>query len=198
MLKAILVAGFLMSAASMAAAQEECVKITNPDDRLNCFDHSFKTSETVQTESEWMVKVDKSKLDDTTSVVMSVQSTDEVRGKFGGATKGSLFIRCQENKTSLFIVWADNFMSDIQGRGRVDYRIDDRTAKKVNMENSTDHMALGLWSGGNSIPFIKDMYEASSLYVRATPFSESPIEMTFNISGIEEASKPLREACGWK
>ncbi|TWI29714.1 type VI secretion system-associated protein TagO [Paracoccus sulfuroxidans] len=197
MCKAVLTAGFLIAAAGTAAAQEECVKITDPDDRLNCFDQSYRASETVETESEWKVEIDKSKLDDTTQVTMALESNEPVRKRFGGSEKGSLLIRCKENTTALYILWAGNFMADLQGRGRVDYRVDDRAAKRVNMDESTDNMALGLWNGGKSIPFIKDMYGASSLYVRATPFSESPVEMTFNVSGIEEASKPLREACGW-
>jgi type VI secretion system protein VasI len=39
--------------------------------------------------------------------------------------------------------------------------------------------------------------DGEQLYVRAAPFSESRIEMTFNITGIEDEIAPLREACSW-
>lgn len=88
-------------------------------------------------------------------------------------------------------------MSDNRGGGRVDYRIDDNPADYRSMEESSDNKALGLWSGGRSIPFIKSLFGGETIFMRASPFNESPVEMTFNISGLEEAIEPLREACGW-
>jgi len=61
---------------------------------------------------------------------------------------------------------------------------------------STDHKALGL-SGASSIAFIKEMFGAQRLFIRATPFNESAVTGEFNISGLDDAIKPLRKACGW-
>lgn len=35
------------------------------------------------------------------------------------------------------------------------------------------------------------------MIVRFTPFNESPVTAKFNITGLEEAIKPLRDSCGW-
>lgn len=183
--------------ASPAKAQEECAAIQSPDDRLNCYDQAFKTTSTPDAPGKWQVKIDTSKLDDTTTVIMVVESEEMVPGRFGGGEHGALIFRCQESTTSAYTIWAGQFMSDHQGGGRVDYRIDDKPAQHKEMVSSTDNKALGLWSGGASIPFIKSLFGASSVYMRATPFNESPKEMTFNVKGLEEAVTPLREACGW-
>jgi type VI secretion system protein VasI len=87
-------------------------------------------------------------------------------------------------------------MSDHQ-HGKVIYRLDEKPAGEKNMRESTDHKALGLWNGGASIPFIKQMFSHEKLLIRATPHSESPVTATFAISGLENAIKPLRENCGW-
>ncbi|WP_333830981.1 type VI secretion system-associated protein TagO [Pararhodobacter sp.] len=176
-----------------------CASMENAEDRLNCFDQAFiETSELeAAPDSEWSVRVDQSPLDDSTSVYMSVQSDRPLRARFRQESDASLNIRCRENTTSIFIHFGGHFMSDIQGRGRVDYRVDDRPAGHTTMSVSTNNEALGLWSGNRSIPFIRGIMDGGSLYVRATPFSESALEMTFNISGLDEELAPLREACNW-
>ena len=35
------------------------------------------------------------------------------------------------------------------------------------------------------------------MFVRATPYSKSFVDIVFDISGIEETIEPLRQACGW-
>jgi len=81
--------------------------------------------------------------------------------------------------------------------GDIDYRVDTEKAKKVSGSASTDNKALGLWGGGKSIPVIKQMIGKEKIVVRMTPYSESPFTATFNIAGLAEAVKPLREECRW-
>lgn len=87
--------------------------------------------------------------------------------------------------------------SDYNDYGRVNYRIDSNPAKSVDMNESTDNRALGLWSGGKSIPLIKEMIGSSKFVARFTPYNESPVIMEFNISGLEKAILPVREQCKW-
>ncbi|RYF35466.1 MAG: hypothetical protein EOO38_28875 [Cytophagaceae bacterium] len=88
-------------------------------------------------------------------------------------------------------------MSSLQGAGRVTFRVDNQKAETKNFEESNDHEALGLWSGGSSIPWIKSLFGGDRMYVEATPYSESRISDFFPIAGLEESVTPLREACGW-
>ena len=88
-------------------------------------------------------------------------------------------------------------LTDHRDYGEVDWRIDKQPMRVLHMDESTDHKALGLWVGSQSIPQIKKMFGAEKLTVRFTPYSGSPETVTFPIAGLEEAIKPLRETCHW-
>lgn len=190
---------FVLSSQAAAQSAVDCARIENPDDRLSCYDGLFLEVATPSpaADSSWQVQITDSALDDSRRVILIVESNEPLRGRFGVENHGQLMLRCQENTTNAFIYFGGHFMSDLRGGGRVDYRVDRRDATRVSMTNSNDNQALGLWRGGTAIPFIRDLFGGSDLYVRATPFSESRIEMNFNITGLEEAIAPLREACNW-
>ncbi len=157
-------------------------------------------SEPVQTAEDrgnWRVSEDKSAFDDSRTVVLSLSSDQPIAGRFAAASPAEIYLRCQENSTSLYLVLNDQFLSDIQGFGSVDYRIDEQKASVARMTASTDNQALGLWDGGKSIPLIKKLMMGKSVVFRATPFNESPIEFSFTLAGLENAVRPLKEACVW-
>lgn len=189
----------VITTCSFAAAQDadQCAKIVDPDDRLNCFDSIYREVSVPEAKGDWIANVTVSPLDDTETVVLTLQSDDNIRGTYGNSGPADLLIRCKENTTSVYLVFNDHFMSDLQGRGRVDYRVDQQKPSRKNMDVSTDNKALGLWSGGTSIPWIKELMNGEKLYVRATPFSESPVEANFTIKGLDETIAPLRKACNW-
>ena len=156
-----------------------------------------QTTEDPKNTGDWSVEISESNFDDTAKAILSLTSTKTVRGRFGGTTSPKLYLRCEENTTSLFMFAGGHFLSDIQGYGRVDYRIDGKKAGQKNMKASTSNEALGLWSGGQAIPFIKEIMSGQTLLVRLTPYNESSLEFSFNINGLSEAVKPLRKACNW-
>jgi type VI secretion system protein VasI len=107
----------------------------------------------------WIISTEKSKIDDSENVYMYVTSRDAVRDKFERMYFPKLWIACRENTTSLVVNFDGMFMADIQGYGDVIYRIDKQPAGTIAMTESTSSEALGLWSGGGSIPFIKRLLE---------------------------------------
>jgi type VI secretion system protein VasI len=187
----------IMFGAAIAKDATECAKVVDANDRLNCFDSIYREVKAVETKSAWDLNITTSALDDSQTVVLRLQSEDEIRGKYGDTGAAVLLIRCMENTTSSYIIFNDQFMSDIQGGGRVDYRIDKNDPTYKNMDVSSDNKALGLWNGRRSIPWIKSIMGGARLYVRATPYSESPVEANFVISGLSSSIGPLRDACNW-
>ena len=117
--------------------------------------------------------------------------------QYGDSGPLTLWVRCHEDTTALIISGDCHLASGFQGYGEVTMRTDDDKATTRSFEASTDNSALGLWTGGRSISVIQSMFGEERLVVRLTPFSMSPIEATFEIAGLEEAVKPLREECGW-
>ncbi|EIA1333958.1 hypothetical protein K6675_004653 [Vibrio parahaemolyticus] len=43
----------------------------------------------------------------------------------------------------------------------------------------------------------KNLCSIEQLLTQITPYSESPVMATFDVSGLSEAIKPLRKACHW-
>ncbi|WP_374381395.1 type VI secretion system-associated protein TagO [Dongia sp.] len=186
---------------SVSVAQETpdaCAQIEDDKNRLECFDLLFRKSRVDKaTTSAWRVKEDTSKIDDSTNVFVAVDSTEEIGNRFGQRGFASLVLVCRENETNVYFYFAGEHMASIQGYGDVTFRIDKQKAKTRHFEESTDNEALGLWSGSAAIPFIKELFTGNSLYVRATPFSESSLQVEFPIAGADAATKSLRSACKW-
>jgi type VI secretion system protein VasI len=180
-----------------AAASDKCAKIPDSKSRLACYDMDYRPTSEQMSDSQWEVMQHKSQLDDSPGVVISVGSARPIKDKFGRERQASLHVVCRENTTSLQLHFAGNFMSDTQGHGNVTYRLDSNQAQTASLNVSNDNKALGLWSGSQSIPVIKSFFGHDSLVVRALPFNESYVTATFPIAGIENAIKPLREACHW-
>lgn len=197
-----------------ASAHGECASLSDPDQRLICYDEAHqmdievddekpldnreKVTEQVEPEPakvDWSTRTKTNPLTDLTDVFLSVTANETI--KCGYETeRPMLFLRCQDNTTTAFMV-TDCFMSDVQGYGSVRYRVDKQPEKKRNFKSSTDNMALGLWSYNRSRPFIDHLQGGDRLIMQYTPYNDSPVLSTFDISGLKEALKPLRKECGW-
>ena len=73
-------------------------------------------------------------------------------------------------------------------------RIDKKPAFKIHAGKSTDGEALFIPS---AVAQLKKLMDGSTLLFEFTPFNSSPQMTTFNISGINEVIKPIRETCKW-
>ena len=191
--------GILLAQASAQDDPKTCAAISDDARRLECFDLIFKKSSmtTLAPKSDWIVKEEKSKIDDSTNVLLTVSSVEPIKNQYGVETNLDALIVCREKKTDFYIVFGGHFMSSIEGYGKVTFRLDKQPAFQRQMTESTDHKALGLWGGANAIPFIKSLFGGSDLFVRATPYNESAVSADFNVSGLKSAIAPLERACKW-
>lgn len=151
----------------------------------------------VKPASEWRSNIDNSPMTDETRVILMTTSHERLPMTIGPGEYATLILRCAENVTSAFVHFGGAFMSDIQGFGTIDVRIDDQKMRTMNLDVSDNNEALGFFSGGDAIPFIKTLLEGQELRIRATPYNENSILLTFPIAGLEDELKPLRETCGW-
>jgi type VI secretion system protein VasI len=175
-----------------------CAAVQGDAQRLECYDLIFrKSSTTRESTNEWVVTEEVSKIDDSRNVFLTLQSIEPIANQYGTPVRLELNITCRERKTDLYIFFGGYFMSSTLGGGVVTYRIDDRPAQKKPFAESNDHKALGLWSASEAIPFIKQMFAASKLLIRAVPYSQNAVTAEFRIAGLQEAIAPLAQACGW-
>jgi type VI secretion system protein VasI len=185
------------------AAGESCIKVENDLDRLSCYDKElgrtpFTAEMPAPAQSAWAIAEESSKLTDEKTVMLQSLSDEEINCGWNKGAKIKLLLICKEGVTSLiFVTDCHMTSSEYDDYGTVEYRLDTEKAKKFAGVASTDHKALGLWSGAKSIPVIKQMMGKTKLVARMTPFSESPFTATFGVYGLKDAISPLRSACGW-
>ncbi len=192
-----------LAIAATGATAQECIEIQDSDARLACYDAAAGFVSTIEPDpsppGNWKVGFDTSALRDTRDVYLSTSADTATtcRSFGGGSNIPTLFLRCQENTTSLVIGSNCQMVSGHSNYGRVDFRIDAEPAGRMNMQESTTNTALGLWRGREAIPFIRRLLGKDKLLVRFIPFNQNPQEFTFDISGLDEAIAPLREECNW-
>lgn len=177
-----------------AQAQEACAEISEPEKRLACYDAEVRpTQSRVSTEARgrWTIERDKSAMDDSVTVWATLlpESVDFSGIGDGG---GQLVIRCSENTTAFFLS-TNMFMSE--EAPSVSYRVDEKPAVKTNWNRSSSYKAIGLWRGGQSIPFLKGLSEAKKLTVRVQ--ERDRLQMSFDLTGIQGALKEVSAACNW-
>lgn len=118
-----------------------------------------------------------------------------VLGDESGEENAGLGIRCQNNETHVITFWVDGIISDNNNRVKVRYRIDKEEPNDMRWEK-VNSQAASLWSGSRSINFIKELFGHKRLILRASSY-EGTNQAIFNIEGIENAIKPVREECNW-
>lgn len=186
---------------SLRKAIAKCAEIENSIRRTECYDElagRFDLAPEVKqraTASKWRVQTDQSKFDDTQNIHLYVNADDSVKiGKYDTVLP-QLIVGCLENNTSFYIDYKHFLGSDDI---RVEYRIDRGKTQSESWVISSDHYAVGVWSGRTAIPLIKRLLGKKKLLVRLTPYSESSVAVSFTIAGLRDEIGPLAKACHWK
>lgn len=136
---------------------------------------------------KWAVNVETNPIDDSKTVTLLLKA-DEGQNRWGSPV--AMLARCRSNETDLFIVWNDYLGSEAD----VLSRVGTEKARTRRWSMSTDSKAT---FHPQPIAFLKSMMEADSLVAQVTPYNESPVTAVFDIKGLSEAIKPLRETCHW-
>lgn len=178
------------------AAEKDGIK------RLECYDvisvklgvDSPKTD--TSSASKWMITKKTSPVDDSINVTAMLDAEGSISGWPGKTETPTLVIRCKEKRTEAYLI--TGMHPDVE-RGHdgasVTIRFDKEKAERKSLGKSTDGEALFF---GKGVEFIQKALKHSSMLFEFTPYNSSPTRTTFDLSGIDDAVKPVKEACGWK
>lgn len=198
---ALTISAPVMSAPTVAqqipsSAIEQCAVIESNLERLKCYDllaktHNLSGSHPDQAEmggiGQWTVEKKTDPIDDTKTVNIFLIA-DSGNSRFGKPIM--LVARCDSEKTEMFIDWQIYLGSE----AKVTLRIGDDDAKKSKWILSSDRQKSFNKSPINTL---KAMLTTDKMVAQITPFNQKPSTAVFNIAGLNEAIKPLREACVW-
>lgn len=147
---------------------------------------------------EWYSHTEKSPLDDSTNVYLSIDADKPISGWLNNDVTPSLHIRCKENTTNTYIKLGMRPKTEFGSYGSesayLKLRYDDEKAYEEKFGLSTNGEAVFFPS---YIPTVKKMLQHKTLLIEFTPYHSSPQITTFDLSGLSEKMAPLREACSW-
>ena len=190
----LLIIGLIFSQ-DLAKKIAECATIEGDLDRLECYDQLAKKNNlfgqqkvptNVDDVGKWRVSREINPLDDseTVTLILTADSGENYLGK-----KVYLVVRCRSSEISMYIGW-DNYL------GREAYvtsRIGTEKAVKNKWSLSTDSQAT---FDNQPTSTIKAMLGNKKYIAQVTPYNESPVTAIFDITGIDNAVKPLIDVCG--
>jgi|GEM_PF-6555657 len=143
----------------------------------------------------WRIYTSTNEMDDSPIVRLSAAPVSQPRDRYGHPRSVRLFVRCSQNTTSL-ILGVDDYtgIDDIQ----VQIRLDRQSAFVRLFGVSTDRENIGLWSGAQSIPIIRQMATAREIRFEYTLPGESPEVVTFDLSGFDAVVPRVASTCHWE
>lgn len=176
----------------------KCQTEATNDVRLACYDKVLPPNVADDVKAgvgvgKWQVSTKVSPVDDSENVFVGLSANESFRSQFGESVTPDLYITCREKKTELYINW-DTYLG--LNETQMLYRLDKQKAKTKTWDISSDTKAV--FYRGNVIEFVKALTQANGMYVQITPYNDSPVNVTFDLTGLSEALKPLQKACGWK
>jgi len=138
----------------------------------------------------WGTKIETDPADGTQSVFLAARSIGSVREGSSDSQPGILAIRCMRGRVTVAISWSD-FLGLHRGQ-TIQWRLDATPWVSEFWGISPDGRTL---LGPGSAAFLKRLYAARQLAVRATPQGMPAQTLEFRLDGLEEDAAPLRDAC---
>ncbi len=197
--------GLILSAAAttnaLASVDDKdvakCAAVENSVQRLSCYDTladdhdlSKKTVATpIEGKGKWSTSTKTDPLNDQ-SIYVAALVAESGQGRFGEQIV--MIVRCNKNTTDLYINW-ESFLGTEEAI--VTHRVGKEKAVRQAWTVSTDHQSS--FYPVSPVSVLKKMATADSFVVSVTPYSESPVTATFDISGAENALTDIRKGCKW-
>jgi type VI secretion system protein VasI len=145
---------------------------------------------------KWLSEAGTSKMDGSPSVAFEVRAEGPIQGWLS-VTVPTLDIRCQEQKTELYVGTGTNAQPKYGtiDEVSVEVRFDNGAVSRQTWDDSTDHKAL---FAREPIAVARQVAAAKRMFVRFTPFNANPQVIEFDVRGFDQHVGAVGQVCGWK
>jgi hypothetical protein len=150
---------------------------------------SFGTP-TVSSWGMWTKDESASAIDDTRTVVISLDAGNKVSGRVL-TERPSLLIRCKESALSVYMIARMN-VEELNDNSRVRVRLDKTDAEPLNLNISTSGEAL-FFPDPND--WLSRLIHHDTLAIEFTPLNSSAVVATFDLQGLSSAIAALPPTC---
>jgi hypothetical protein len=186
-------------AAAEASACDRDAQCTVIDGTPTC-DEGFKLngaegqdSECVALGGRWQSEVDVNSLDDTKTILLSVEANESFQG-FVEEITPVMALRCKSHEVEVLILTG----STQPETGNFDHatatiRLDAAPAFTVNCSESTTGNALFV---PNPAELVAELLNTDTMLFQFTPFQVSPTIAAFDTRFLSEVVEPLQDECG--
>jgi len=134
----------------------------------------------------WQLRSDISPIDDSKSYFLSKDAEEAIGTGFMRSTP-TLMIRYKERELDVYITFGTYLGSDTVP---VTLRLGQSPASQESWGLSTDGRAI--FCPSDERAFVQELLKNDRLVIRLTPFGESPVTSTFDLTGLSEALQPMR------
>lgn len=172
-----------------------CRAITADPARLACFDTLATrlgggptTAAAAPGTGRWDVQINTSPIDDSKNVYLTLEANEPISA-MTGSVQPALLLRCKERQFDAFINWSVYLGLDTT---TVLIRVDDAPATSALWDLSTDNEST---FHRHPDRFLRALLGHQKLLARVTPYGANPALVSFAIAGLDQAVKPLQEAC---
>lgn len=144
---------------------------------------------------EWVLR-DATAADGSRDVALAIFTTGQAGGELGGSLRVALWLRCSDERTLLYIDW--NAPVDTGGRAvvRMQTQVDGQDPEETHWARYSNRNVTGMYTERASVQLIKQLFGGSTLVARLNE-EHSAFSASFNITGVEQAIAPVRQACDW-
>lgn len=142
---------------------------------------------------KWRVSTSISELDDSTTVVLSLDAENYVQGWLDNALP-RLILRCKEKEINAYVNLGTQPEVEygLYDAATVRVRFDQGEAVTMTANESTKGDALFFQ---NPVEMIELMLQSKEMVFEFTPFNANPAVTTFDLRGLESVITPLKQSC---
>ena len=131
---------------------------------------------------------------DWTDYLLWTSALNETPGVGDVPVRAVLALSCRQGETAVTFDFG-RFVGG--GVVRIEYRIGQGGLLAGDVTVAPDGRRFGVWQHDRATGFVKALFGQPQLRLRVAPPAGDPLIAAFDLAGLEEAAKPLSDACGW-